>query len=152
MAKIILLGSIVILTVVFSHAQNPTSWSISSPKNIAKLKPGERATVKVQARLDSGWYIYSITQPAGGPVATQVSLESNRSFRRSGRIIGPKPKVKFDDSFGISVESYSGVVDFVIPIRVVSVPGKRSKLVVNVRFQACNGDVCLPPRTVRLTQ
>ena len=51
--------------------------------------------------------------------------------------------------FGINAETYSGTAVFNIPVRVVS-KGAGGKLALNVRYQACNGEICLPPKTVRV--
>jgi len=102
--------------------------------------------------MDSGWHIYSITQPKGGPIATQISLPAGQPFKRAGAVSGPKPATKFDSNFGINIQTHQGTVTFRVPVLVVAATaaGEHS-LTINVRYQACNDSICLPARTVHLT-
>jgi thiol:disulfide interchange protein DsbD len=91
--------------------------------------------------------MYSITQGAGGPVPTRITLAEGPFAL--GRISGSKPAVKLDPNFGINTETYTGSASFNVPFTVnADAPQGESNLKINVRFQVCNDTVCLPPRTV----
>jgi thiol:disulfide interchange protein DsbD len=91
--------------------------------------------------------MYSITQGAGGPVPTRITLAEGPFAL--GRISGSKPTVKLDPNFGINTETYTGSASFNVPFTVnADTPQGESNLKINVRFQVCNDTVCLPPRTV----
>jgi tetratricopeptide (TPR) repeat protein len=132
-------------------AANPVKWSVSVGSPPKGLKAGDKLTVQVVAQIGSGWHFYSLTQPAGGPVPASISLPEEQSFRLVDPIKAQQPKSEFDNSFGVNTEWYEGAANFTLPVQVVNgaKPGKQ-KLLVNVRFQACNGDVCLPPKSVKL--
>jgi DsbC/DsbD-like thiol-disulfide interchange protein len=135
---------------VGSYAQlNPVKWYIRANKPIKTLRAGDRVTVHLTASIENGWHIYSITQRSGGPIATRISLQPGTSFKSAGTIAGPKPKVKFDENFGINVESYEGTVVFNVPLRFTG--ANSSKLIISVRYQSCSGQTCLPSKTVSLT-
>jgi thiol:disulfide interchange protein DsbD len=136
------------LAVAGAYAQNPVSWSLGGAKPV---KAGAKFEVRLTADISGGWYLYSLTQPPGGPNATRIAVVSEPTFKTAGAIKAPPPKVKFDENFGINTESYAGKVTFTIPLQVAAdaLTGKQT-LAVNARFQVCNETTCLPPRTVKV--
>ena len=134
--------------VLGAYAQNPVSWSLNAAKNV---KAGAKLDARLSADISGGWYLYSLTQPSGGPNATRITVASEQAFKLASAIKAPSPKVKFDENFGINTESYAGRVTFTIPLSVSTdaSTGKQT-LAVNVRFQVCNETTCLPPRTVKV--
>ncbi|HMQ04859.1 MAG TPA: cytochrome c biogenesis protein CcdA [Pyrinomonadaceae bacterium] len=148
MKKAILIISVILAAVLGASAQNPVSLSMSvTPTSIPS---GGSGTARVTASIEGGWYLYSITQPPGGPIQTRVALGEGPF--KAGRVTGPRPKVKMDPNFGMNTESYSGTAVFTIPFTVeAGTPEGPQTVNASVRFQACNDSVCLPPRTVRLS-
>lgn len=128
--------------------QNPVSLSMTvSPTSVPS---GGKGTARITAGIEGGWYMYSISQGAGGPIPTRIAL-GDGPFKMGG-VSGPKPKVKMDANFGINTESYSGSAVFTVPFTVVDgTPEGPQTLNASVRYQVCNDTVCLPPKTVRLT-
>lgn len=105
-------------------------------------------TVRLTAAIDSGWYVYSVTQKLGGPTPMTIMVTPSPPFRVEGDILGPKPIVVFDKEFGIDTERYEGNPDFTIAVAVAPTPDARPDLLsVGVRYQACNASFCLPART-----
>jgi thiol:disulfide interchange protein DsbD len=129
---------------------NPVTWTLSAASAKA-VKAGDKFETRLTANIGGGWYLYSLTQPAGGPNATRINVASEPTFKLAGTIKAPPPKTKFDENFGINTESYSGSVTFTIPLQVAkdAQTGKQT-LAVNARFQVCNETTCLPPRTVKV--
>lgn len=139
-----------VLTVLFAlsaFAQNPVSLSMTAP---ASVPSGGSGTAKISASIEGGWYMYSITQGAGGPIPTRISLGEGPF--KMGSVSGPRPKVKMDANFGINTESYSGSAVFNVPFTVnAGTPEGPQTLNASVRYQVCNDTVCLPPKTVKLS-
>ncbi|MGE0245987.1 MAG: protein-disulfide reductase DsbD family protein [Pyrinomonadaceae bacterium] len=130
------------------HAQNPVSVSMTATP--ASIPAGGSGTARITASIEGGWYLYSITQPPGGPIQTRIALGEGPF--KAGRISGPRPRVKMDPNFGMDTETYAGSAAFTIPFTVEpGTPEGPQTLNASIRFQACNDKVCLPPRTVRLT-
>jgi hypothetical protein len=131
-------------------SQNPANWTVSSVSGL--LQPGSTDTVHFAVALDSGWYIYSLTQKPGGPTPMSVTIAPSPPYTLVGDVTGPKPVVIFDKEFGINSERYTGNPSFTA---LVSIPsGARSlppSLDLKVRYQACNATLCLPARTTTLT-
>ncbi len=133
---------------------------LASPINLsAKLDPnpvkaGQTAKVTVTAKIDSGWHLYSLTQPAGGPRPTKISIDETGPFKANGKPTQPKPKVAADPNFSIPgqppfmTETFDGEAAFSLPIKVAEgAPVGNQKLTVKFYFQVCNDHECLPPRT-----
>src|SRR4051812_34026780 len=99
-------------------AQNPVSWNAKA--NPQKVTPGGKLTVQATAQIDGGWHMYSITQGAGGPIPTKISIPDGQSFKLAGGISGPRPKVQLDPNFNINTETYEGSATFSIPVTVDS--------------------------------
>jgi len=131
-------------------AENPVKWTVSD--STTELNTRAPTNVRVAAAIDSGWYIYSITQKAGGPTPMTISVAPTPPFSVEGTAIGPKPVVIFDKEFGIETERYEGNPAFAVPVRVTATSGGEPKnLDIKVRYQACNASFCLPARTTVLT-
>lgn len=131
-------------------AHDPATWSVSSVRGL--LQPGTTDTVRFAAVLDSGWYIYSLTQKSGGPTPMTVAVSPSPPFSLDDSVSGPKPVVIFDKEFGIATERYWGSPAFAAPIAIAqSRQVRSSSLDLKVRYQACNATFCLPARTATLT-
>ncbi len=136
---------------------NPVKWVVkgtsaqSATDRSVKLRPGAKATVQIAAAVDTGWYIYSLTQKTGGPTPMSVTLAPSPPFQLAGKITAPVPIVVYDKEFGIDTERYQGAPSFTIPVIADSSFNTSSAaLSLKVRFQACNATFCLPARTVTL--
>ena len=84
-------------------AQNPVTWSIKA-NALATLKAGDKFTAQVTAQIQSGWHLYSITQSAGGPIPTRITLPDGQPFKLGGGVSGPRPRVEMDPNFQINTE------------------------------------------------
>jgi len=136
---------VVILCAAAAVSEQPdkiVTWSATlvSGHSASGKKTG---TVVLTARIQPGWHLYSISQPAGGPIATQIVIPADQGFRQSGPVTGPKPDVKFDPNFGMNAETYSHSAQFQVPVEISAL----KKGMVDVRFQACTERLCMPPRT-----
>jgi len=127
-------------------AQDPVQWSA---KVAAKtIRGGATFDVALTAKIDDDWHIYSVTQAAGGPVPTSVTIGT--PFARAGAIRGPDPASAYDPNFELRTETYDGTITLIVPVR-ASQTATPSKLHVGVTYQACTERLCLPPRTVTLS-
>ena len=131
-------------------AQTPVHWT-AAPVRIV-IKDGTVANVRIDGTIQTGWHIYSITQPAGGPYATRISVPDGQPFAAAGT---PKPllapHVAFDEAFKMNVQLHEKAASFDVPVRFTG-PGSSvgDSVRVNVRYQVCNASLCLPPQTARL--
>ena len=80
---------------------------------------GAPPTLQLTATLQPGWHIYSLTQPKGGPKATEISLKPSNAYRRTGEFqSSPPPDKKAEAAFGGTiVESHHDQVVWSAPDR-----------------------------------
>ncbi len=121
----------------------------------AQLVPSAQSgqvVLQVQVRMAPGWYIYSLTQPKGGPVASSIRVQ----LPEGAKLLGPfgpdrPPQVKQDPIFGnLPVETHSGEVLWQAPLELPS-GTKVEQLVISgaVRLQACTKQRCELPKWYR---
>jgi len=110
-------------------------------------------TVELSGDVQAGWHVYGLKQVPDGPTPLKVQLDANPVARTAGPISGSVPERKFDPSFGRTTEFYSAPFKLYLPVHLTSstAPLGSRAVSVSVRFQSCNGEVCVPPKTVHLS-
>jgi hypothetical protein len=130
-------------------AQTPVHWAIAPVHGV--IKNGTVSNVRIDATIQAGWHIYSITQPPGGPYSTRISVPDGQPFAAAGN---PKvlvqPRVGFDDAFKMKVQLHEKAASFDVPVRFTGKTAVGDSVHVNVRYQVCNASLCLPPQTAKL--
>ncbi len=127
--------------------ESPIHWLAQGPQS--PVPAGQVFDVKLDASMDGEWHLYSTTQPPGGPNATRITLLTGAPFRLAGLIRQSTPITKFDPNFGIPTEFFTGKAEFWIPIEVAAdAKGGSYDLEIQTWYQACNDQLCLPPRKV----
>ncbi len=156
MRKAVFVVSVLILFLSSSYAQNPAKWSLSSDSKEAQLRDGEKIKVLLKAEIESGWHLYALEQPPGGPVATTIKVTEGRSFDIDGKVESPKPIVKEDPLFtgtdgkALVTKFFANAVTFTIPLKTTA-GTSLDELSLDVRFQLCNETFCMPAKTVRVS-
>lgn len=142
-------AALVTLGASAARAQDPVKWTgTPAAKTVA---PGGKTSITLNATIEEGWHIYSVTQAAGGPVPTRITLPKDQPFSINGTVKGAPPDSKFDQNFGITVETYENKAEFAVPI-VVDKAAKAGEQTaqVAVRYQVCNASMCLPAKTEKV--
>jgi thiol:disulfide interchange protein len=157
MVRLVLRLTIAILFVAGSAiAQDPAKWSLSAADTTKTLKAGDKLPVELRANIESGWHLYALEQPTGGPVATTIKATVATSLRVEGQIVSPKPTTRVDPLFTgpdgkeLQTKFFQDTVTFAVPMAATAdVAAATASL--DVRFQLCNDQFCLPPKTVRVS-
>jgi thiol:disulfide interchange protein DsbD len=144
MKKLVIL-SVVILFAAFAQAQlaNPVAWTFTAKKLTDKTYE-----LRATATIQSGWHLYSQTQPDDAIAEpTQLSFNKNPLLSLEGKTKEDGKLEKFHDAkLDVSANQYSSKVEFV---QVVKLKAKaKTNITGTVRFQTCNDERCLPPKTV----
>ena len=122
---------------------NPAKWSLELQP--AAAPPGSKIFARLEAKLDPGWHLYAPTTPRGGPNPTTIHLAENPAVE-SFRVFEPPPKRAFDPNFNLDTETYETSADFWIEVQLKKdAPPGPLELTAEVRYQACNDRLCLPP-------
>jgi DsbC/DsbD-like thiol-disulfide interchange protein len=136
------------MTVVPAAAQSrldPVQWSLEFKSD--SVRPGGEVLATLAATIQSGWHLYSLTTPRGGPNATTVTLLKNPAVAAI-KVFQPAPIRAFDPSFNLDTETFEK--DFLLLMQITTrpnaVPGPVD-VEVQIRYQACQDTLCLPPRS-----
>lgn len=122
----------------------PVAWQVDPPK---PCRPGARLTLTLRGQIDPGWHLYSLEQAEGGPIATTIALAEGDPAEL-GEAREAKPTVASDPAFDVPTRFFAGTAVFRLQTTVNrgAAPGSQA-LHVLVRYQSCNGQLCLPPHT-----
>ena len=139
---------------VASQAQvklDPIRWSLATDLARLSLKPGDKVTVQVTAKMDEGWHLYSLEQEPGGPIATKIRVPEDQPFKLADTIDSPAPRIEMDPNFNMETQFYEEEVTFSVPLEIApKTPAGKHELRINVTYQTCTATKCLPPKLVRL--
>ncbi len=133
-----------VLTTAQVPKESPVRWSANVEQ---PSRPGGNLEVHLEATIQEGWHLYSVTQVAGGPNQTRVKLISDGPFSVKGKVRQSPPTKEFDPTFGIQAEYFLLYADFWLPVQVDAnaEPGVY-EMRLQVTYQVCNDNVCLPPK------
>ena len=121
---------------------DPVQWTLAAPANQAP--PGSTVPLRLAARADAGWHLYSLSTPKGGPIPTTITVPENVA---GFQIWQPKPERRFDPNFNLDVETFSGDAVFFLPVQIKKDAADGAlEITAQVRYQACDEKQCLPPR------
>ena len=80
-------------------------------------KGTNKGLLTVTGNIESPWHIYSITQPAGGPLQSEIVIEDSKKFTLGEFESDTDPHKKTEDSFAPVVSEYhTGSVNWSCPI------------------------------------
>lgn len=128
----------------FAQKLDPVKWSLAAVSG--KVSPGGTAVLRLEAKLDEGWHLYSPTTPKGGPNPTTIVLADNPAVA-SVRVLEPKPVRQFDPNFSLDTETYEkSVVFYVLAELKKDAAAGTLEVTAQTRYQACTDKECLPPR------
>ena len=130
------------------HAQRPSDV-VMWDAEIIGTKPGMQSA-KLTATISDGWHVYALSQPSGGPTPLKISIPSASSITLSSPIPETKVVHHFDPNFNMETIYYLKAASFDLLLkRGGAAPG--DTLPIDVRFQACNDRLCLPPYTTHVS-
>ncbi len=132
-------------------ASNHVQWTMRivpshdvSPDLPVKTAPGGTVLARLDAKIDEGWHMYSISTPPG-PNPTTIKLIDGTAVA-SVTFFEPPPVRKYDENFKADTETYEGTQVFLARIELKKdvVPGEVT-LAFQPRYQTCNSTQCIPP-------
>ena len=140
-----------LLLVVSQRPADVVRWSATGPDK--PVTAGSEAKVTLNAKIESGWRLYALTQPVGGPVKLAIATPKGTAFTIAAkRIVAPEPKVHTDENFKLDTQFYDTDTVFTVPVSVPkTMAAGKQQVPIEVTFQACGDTICLRPFTERLT-
>lgn len=130
-----------IIAVAFAAAaQDVVKWTHS-----VKMTSKTEGVVTFTATIDKGWHVYGLDIPQGGPKPTSFNFDKSTGISTVGAIkVSPKPTVVFDKAFDMELKWWASKAVFSQKFKVTD--PKTAKIVVAVRYMACNDTNCMPPK------
>jgi thiol:disulfide interchange protein DsbD len=123
---------------------DPVQWTLTS--DVTKAPPGSTVPLRLTAKLEPGWHLYSLTTPPGGPIPTTAALADHPSVEKAV-LYQPKPERKLDPNFGVDTETFANEAAFWVTAELKKdAPAGSIELEAQVRYQTCDDRRCLPPR------
>jgi thiol:disulfide interchange protein DsbD len=128
-----------------SQIQNPVSWKYS----VVKVA-NSQYTLKLTAKIEPKWHLYSQHIGQDGPIPTSFSFEKSEKYTLEGKVKElSKVEVIFDSSFMMQLKYFSHEAVFQQKIKVVS--GDAFQIKGSLEFMSCNDHQCLPSKKVNFS-
>ncbi|WP_293380820.1 protein-disulfide reductase DsbD domain-containing protein [Phenylobacterium sp.] len=127
------------------------TWT-AAPAGGEGVKPGALTAVTLQAVVRPGWHVYGLDQTPTGPTPLRVNIEASAVAKADAAPRGSPPIKEHSRAFDTDTEFYASAFTVTAPVRIAPhAAAGRQQIPVSVQFQTCNGDICQPPKTVRLS-
>ena len=139
-----LLFSILLWITVTSQAQilKPISWDIQLIDSDTAEKE-----IRFTATAATGWHVYDMNLPKGGPVSTSILFETKQGLELIGTPeASVAPTTIQDEMFKMELRWYAGTVVFSQKLQVTD--WAKFKVTGEVEYMACNDETCLAPQKV----
>ena len=146
MKKTLVIILLFIAAAAKAQVVNPVSWTYTAKKTSDKTYE-----VRITATIQSGWHLYSQSQPSDAIAEpTKITFNKNPLLKLDGNIKEEGKMEKFHDAkLDLSANQYSSKVEFVQTVKMKATA--KTNVTGSVRFQTCNDEKCLPPKTVNFS-
>jgi hypothetical protein len=139
---------VVALAQEFAAAGPTVSWSVPPAVD---AKSGGHVALILHGTVKEGWHVYGLKQLQSGPTPLLVALERNGYATAGGKPGGSPPTLAQDPAFGFVTPYYTHDFTLTVPVRIrPHLKAGVQSIPVSVRFQTCNGQICQPPKTIKL--
>lgn len=144
MRRVLLLLSLAACAFAQTESFNHVQWKMTLDTPTAA--PGATVLAHLEANVDDGWHMYSLSTPPG-PIPTTIATVNGAAIANV-TFFEPPPIRKFDPNFQADTETYEGKQVFLARIELKKdvAPGDVT-LTFRPRYQTCSGTQCIPPRT-----
>jgi DsbC/DsbD-like thiol-disulfide interchange protein len=154
-AVVLLLAAAASLTPMRAWARQgppqPVKWSLALDPASGQAAAGGKLVAVVTASIGDGWHVYAPDEANVGPRPVDLTIVRNPVFTAAGRFESPEPEREMDQAFGQITASYTEKATFRLPVGVAAdAPPGTHTLEIDVSFQACDGNICLPAKAARV--
>ena len=130
----------------------PVKWSLALEPVSGQVAPGGTVVAVVTAAIGEGWHVYAPDEANVGPRPVDLTIVKNAVFSAAGKFESPEPEREMDQAFDQITASYREKAAFRLPVAVAAeAPAGPHALEIDVSFQACDGNICLPAKAVRVS-
>lgn len=102
--------------------------------------------LQMTATIEQPFHMYDMGPYQDGPNPTTVTVTDTPGVELvDGIVASVEPKRKFDDGFGMEIGYFENSVTFSQRVKVTSADPVTLKI--NIEWQSCDDETCLPPPT-----
>lgn len=116
-------------------------------------KGTNKGLITVTATIEEPWHIYSLTQPEGGPMRSEIVIEESEMFKIGEFEADTDPATKVEEAFApVKSEYHHGIVSWSAPIEFAKGTDPK-QLTIDVAFvgQRCADNLgCVPIRGLEI--
>ena len=135
--------AVCVAAVASAQRLDPVQWSMTSSAEVAQA--GTTVPLKLTAKIEPGWHLYSLTIPKDlNP--TKITLTENPAVE-SSKVYQPPPVRTMDPNLKQEVETYSNQAEFWIPATLTTDASGPVEMTASIRYRVCDDKQCLNPRT-----
>jgi thiol:disulfide interchange protein len=124
----------------YSQILDPVKWEFGK-----EWLGNDELNIVIKASIETGWYLYGLNIPEGGPIPTSIHLDPSAHFEMIG---DPQEitvaEIKHDPFFNMKLPLFSNQAVFRQKIRVLY--DGEFRLTGLVEFMSCDDERCLPPQ------
>jgi thiol:disulfide interchange protein DsbD len=132
-----------VAAVASAQRLDPVQWSMTSSAEVAQA--GSTVPLKLTAKIEPGWHLYSLTIPKD-LLPTTIKVTDNPAVE-SYVVYQPKPVRTMDPNLKQEVETYSNQAEFLIPTTLTKEAAGPVELTSQFKYRVCDDRQCLNPRT-----
>lgn len=150
--KTVMLVYLLASMLLCTHQKEPVKWSFNAKKTVKK---DSLWVIVIKAKMDSGWHIYSQTQPSSHICQpTVIKLVSSPLFTPFGSHISEaglleRSTKRIADEM-VTNNQYSDSVAFIITIKLKQ-PRVKTAVTLAITWQACTEEMCMSAVTKSFT-
>jgi thiol:disulfide interchange protein len=134
--------AVCVAAVASAQRLDPVQWSMTSSAEVAQA--GSTVPLKLTAKIEPGWHLYSLTIPKD-LLPTTIKVTDNPAVE-SYVVYQPKPVRTMDPNLKQEVETYSNQAEFLIPTTLTKDATGPVELTAEFKYRVCDDRQCLNPR------
>lgn len=145
--KKFLTAALLLLTVVFAHAQ-----MVDPIRSSVQLKKGNTAEAEIifHLKIEKGWHVYSTNLGANGPIEASFKVNKKDGIVLVGALTARGNEIaKMDNMFGMKLRYFENSAQFVQKIKFTK---PTYHIDGYLEFGACNDETCMPPQEVTIKE
>lgn len=146
----ILLFAVLGMIALATAAQQPRDTTPVRWRTIVRMTSPTEGTVTFKALIATGWHLYGLELPQGGPRPTVFDLGASTGIEFTSPVAPSRMPVSSQDAmFGLTLTWWDSNVNFTAPFRLTGEGTPTVKAAIS--YMACDGNTCRPPQTERIS-
>lgn len=142
LSSILLFATIAIAAIAAENNIEPVRWRCISKKSAE----GNYYTLTIRGIVTSGWHLYGLSLPDGGPKATSIKIIPESGVDLVGSLKANKEPVEvYDPLFDMKLNWWDSTVEFKQQFKLTT--SQQTAIHVEINYMACDGTTCRPPKT-----